>query len=202
MKYKEFLNPEIRFNKNYIKIAKEEKEPCAKNDDFKKKIKINSDHHSRCRYINPETNKRCKNFLGKYPKFCYSHTMLIENLYLDESQILNGGIGLFSGPYGIEKDQIIGKYSNYTNHLSYKLHDKRCSKDKNCFEYIFCHKNKCWDASDIRSTITRYINDAINTNFKNNCRFQIIDNNVYIIASRNIKPFKELFVSYGTNFWN
>lgn len=202
MKYIEFTNPDHRYNKNSIKVARSNRLPLAKESDFKNKIKTKSDSHSKCRYINPETHKRCKNSLGIYPKFCYTHTMLIENLYVDESKIKNGGIGLFSGPFGIKKNQIIGKYSNPQNYLPSHLHDRRCLKDKNCFQYVFCDKNKCWDASDIRSTITRYINDARGTEFRNNCYFEIINNDVYVIASRNIKPFKELFVSYGGNYWN
>jgi hypothetical protein len=202
MKYIQFINPDKRYNINLIKIAREKSIPLAKEPFFKKKIKTTSDGHSRCRYINPETNKRCKNSLGIYPKFCHTHTVLIENLYLDESKIKNAGLGLFSGPFGIQKNQIIGKYSSPQNYLPSHLHDRRCQKDKNCYQYVFCDNNKCWDASDIRSTLTRYINDARGSEFRNNCYFEIINKDIYVISSRNIKPHKELFISYGGNYWN
>ena len=208
MMYKEFINPKYRFDKRYIKIAKESSPPSPNSKNFDKLLKLDSDHKSKCRYINPETNIRFKNHLGIYPKFCYSHSLSIDNLYLDESQIKKGGIGLFTGPYGFQKNQIIGKYGDNINYLSPKTYDERCTTNEKCYTYIFCKgsfpdpKNKCWDASDIRSTITRYINDAYGSKFKNNCHFEIIKDDVYIIASKNIKPLRELFISYGTNYWN
>lgn len=201
MEYSQFINPDYRYNKKTIIIAKEKSPPFAKNNDFKKIVDKENEEYRRCRYINPESNKRCKNPLGVYPKFCYTHTILIENLYLDESNIKNGGVGLFSGPYGIQKNQIVGKYSDIRSFLPHHLHNRRCSKDKNCYQYVFCDSNKCWDARHIRSNITRYINDARGSEYHNNCYFEVIGNDVYVIASRNIKHDKELFVSYGNNYW-
>jgi hypothetical protein len=83
--------------------------------------------------------------------------------------------------------------------------EKRC-KDDNCWSYIFCDegqssKTKCWDGLDIRSTIIRNINDAHNSKFKNNAYFDIKKGKVYAIASRTIKPHREIFIDYGENYW-
>jgi hypothetical protein len=131
--------------------------------------------------------------------------MLINNVYIAKSQIEAAGNGLFAGPYGFKRGDVIGKYSYPWNKVKLKTLESRCRKDK-CWSYVFCDEGEdgqtqCWDGLDIRSTLMRNINDAHNSKFKNNSYFDVIDGEVYVIASRNIKPSRELYCSYGKLFW-
>jgi uncharacterized protein YifE (UPF0438 family) len=203
-----FKSPVKKFQLGKFKQADHPKSPSPKRNDYPKKAKTKSDTTSRCTYIHPETQKRCKNKLGIYPEFCHLHTLAIHNLYIAPSQIPNAGNGLFAGPYGFKKGDIIGRYNESWNEVSLGQLEKRC-KDDHCWSYVFCDddnqkdykKTKCWDGLDIRSTLMRNINDAHGSNFKNNSVFDVIKGNVYVIATRNIKPKTEIFVNYGKSYW-
>lgn len=204
---KHFKNPDTNFIEGNFKKIKV-KSPSPKRKDYQKMAKTKHDNHSKCSYIHPSTGSRCKIKLGLYPQYCQLHTMLIENLYIAKSNIENAGNGLFVGPYGFKKDDIIGKYSYPWNKVNLSTLENRC-KDDQCWSYVFCNdrNNKhnkhtqCWDGLDIRSTIIRNINDAHNSKFRNNSYFEIKNDEVYAIASRNIKPFSEIFIAYGSKYW-
>ena len=201
---KSFKSPDPNFVKgNFKSIKKKHISPKRKDYEIKAKTKV--DKTSKCGYINNSNNSRCKLKLGLYPEYCHLHTMLIDNVYIEKSNIRKGGNGLFVGPYGFKKGDIIGKYSFPYNQVSLENLERRCKKEK-CWDYVFCDmKNKgqkCWDGLDLRSTIIRNINDAHNSKFRNNSYFEVKGDNVYARASRNIKPFSEIFISYGSKYWN
>ena len=57
-----------------------------KRSDYEELAVVKPDGHSKCSFIDPKTNKRCKLFLEMYPKFCHLHTILTvtyfkENVY-------------------------------------------------------------------------------------------------------------------------
>ena len=232
MSKKVFENPNKLYNYNYFKTTTPLN--VTKTDDI-------------CDYINPETNKRCKNHIGKNPRFCSPHTLLIDNVFISKSHIKNAGNGLFAGKYGFKKDDIIGVYSNENNKLLYSDVKRNCETIKNdsCWEYTLCDVKKkyqndddvvCWDGIHPRSTIHRYINDAFNSKYKNNSFFIIKKKRVYtdvgatdtdvgatdtdvgvystvkkqfkmipvayIMASKKIDPYEEIFVSYGKKYWS
>lgn len=164
---------------------------------------------------NKTTCKRCNKILNLYPKLCFIHTLKMNNLYISKSEIPNVGMGLFAGPLGFKKGDIIGKYSSNNNHITY---GELLENNKNCptnmlnerTKYILCNLKKdnenqndviCWDGLDIRSTILRFINDVYKTDFKVNTYFTIKTNQAYVIASKDIPPFHELYISYGTKYW-
>jgi uncharacterized protein YifE (UPF0438 family) len=203
-----FTNPSENFKDGSFETAPRPKSPSPKTKDYRRRSKKKADKQSKCTYIHPDTGKRCKNLLDLYTQFCELHTMMINNVYISKSQIPNAGNGLYAGPYGFKKGDVIGKYSQPWNDVTLGTLNKRCKND-NCWNYVFCDeddpknvdKTKCWDGYDIRSTLMRNINDAHKSNFKNNCYFDVIKGEVYIIASKKIKPHKELFVSYGPNYF-
>ncbi len=192
-------------NNNYIignfSTTKRPYSPSPKRRDYSIRAQTKEDFKSRCTYIHPQTGKRCRNELGMYPEFCELHTMMVYNLYIAPSQIPQGGNGLYVGPYGFKKGDIIGEYSFSWNKVSFNTLNNRCKEDLNCWDYTLCEQEQCWDGLDIRSTLMRNINDAHGSNFRNNAYFDIIDGHVYVIASRNVKPHRELLVTYGQDFW-
>lgn len=196
-----FKNKEPNYVKGNFKMVKQ-KQISPKRKDYESRVRIKPDKTSKCGYIN-SNNSRCNLKLGLYPEYCYLHTMLIDNLYIAKSNIKNGGNGLFVGPYGFKKGDIIGKYSYPYNEVSLETLERRCKKEK-CWDYVLCdlEKKKCWDSMDLRSTILRNINDAHNSKFRNNSYFEMRGKDVYAKASRNIKPFSEIFISYGSKYWH
>jgi hypothetical protein len=206
---KQFKSPIKKYQEGNFKKTKHPLSPSPKRQNYETKAKKSSDHISRCTYINPLTNKRCRNKLGIYPEYCYLHTIAIQNVYIAPSQITKGGNGLFAGPFGFKKGDIIGRYNHKWNAVTLGKLEKRCNNNY-CWSYVFCDddnnkdytKTKCWDGLDIRSTLMRNINDAHGSKFKNNAIFDVIKGNVYVIASKNIKPKSEIFVNYGKYYWN
>jgi hypothetical protein len=126
-------------------------------------------------------------------------------LYIAESNIPNSGNGLFAGPYGFKKGDSIGKYNFAWNSVKLSTLEKRCTTER-CWDYIFCKDTSkegsketlCWDGLDIRSTLMRNINDGKHAN---NSYFKIVRGDVHVIASRTIKPNREILVSYGSDYW-
>lgn len=201
-----FKNPDINYREGYFNTETLPYSISPTESNYHELVITNKDNHSKCIYIDNNTGKRCKLKLKNYPKYCYLHTMLVENIYISKSNIEKAGKGLFAGPYGFKKGQIIGKYSTPNNSINLGNVKKNCENKENCWAYIFCEDNEndnamCWDSLGIRSSIIRYINDAYNTHFKNNCYFDIIDNEVYVIASKKIKKNEEIMVSYGYKYW-
>jgi hypothetical protein len=202
---KTFKNPDKNFVEGNFKKTKRPYTPSPKRRDYPKKAQTKPDKKSKCTYVHPDTGKRCTNLLGIYPEYCELHTMMIHNVYVAKSNIEGAGNGVYAGPYGFKKGDIIGKYSYIWNEVKMGSLLKRCDDD-NCWSYVFCdegdeNNTQCWDGLDIRSTLMRNINDAHGSSFKNNAYFDVIEGDVYVIASRNIKPTRELFVTYGSSFW-
>jgi hypothetical protein len=159
-------------------------------------------------------HKDCQNKIEMYPKYCFIHTLILYNVFISKSNIKNAGYGLFAGPKGFKKDDIIGEYSSNENKVSQGEIKKSCfNKDKTCWTYVLCESDKinddvvCWnDTNELNSTYVRYINDAYNTKYENNASFYIKkehnEKRAYVIAKKDIRPYEEIFVSYGNYYWN
>ena len=159
-----------------------------------------------CSYIHSETGKRCCLKLGLYTDFCELHTMMVDNVYIKKSNIEKAGMGLFAGPYGFKKGDIIGKYSYPWDKIKLK---NKC-KNNECWKYVFCQDKKdnshCWLGFDIKGSIILNIQpiyerkgkigDASTSRFNINSVFQIKNKEIYVLATSNIKPNKEIFASY------
>ena len=201
-----FKSPVKKYTVGHFRTSPKPRTPSPAKANYAKLAQTRPDKHSRCIYIDPTTKRRCQLHLGPYPQYCELHTMLIENLYIAKSNIRAAGNGLFAGPYGFKRGEVIGIYSNSRNKVPLGKLKRRCGNDDHCWSYVFCdsgdHSNtKCWDGLDIRSTIIRNINDAHKSGFRNNAYFDIKDGKVYAIASRTIKPHREIFIDYGDNYW-
>lgn len=203
---KKFQSRDRNYVEGSFKTTSRPKTPSPKKSNYQDVAVTKDDGKSRCTYVHPSTGKRCLNKLGLYPQFCKLHTMMVHNVYIAPSHIEHGGNGLYAGPYGFKKGDIIGRYSYPWNEVSMGTLEKRC-KDDNCWSYVFCDDeradgmSKCWDGLDIRSTLMRNINDAHNSQYRNNSYFDVIKGEVHVIASRKIKPMTEILVSYGKSYW-
>jgi uncharacterized protein len=120
-------------------------------------------------------------------------------LYVDVSQIPNSGKGLFTS-IPIEKDEIISKYVGEI--LSDEEAQKRVDEGDDQYfmnlpsgEVFDCKFTKCF---------AKYANDAegLPSKFKNNSFIAMDDDdNVVLVAKRDIKSGEEIFTGYGKSYW-
>ena len=217
---RKFKSPNKKYRSPNFKTTKRPFSPSPKRKDYEK-IAQTKPSQERCTYIDPESNRRCKLHIGIYPKYCHIHTTLIENLFVAPSSIPNGGNGLFAGPLGFKKNDIIGEYSQEWMEVKSGRLDKRNGKDKSGeykdvnYSYIFCDEQKkgqkekdvqCWDGLDKNSTIVRNANDAHGSKHRNNAYFDTRKGkdgktHVYMIASRNIAGMREVRCDYGNSYF-
>lgn len=167
----------------------------------------------RCRYIDWDEhsgkNVQCSNPVGIYPTYCELHTILIDNLYIAPSGIKDWGAGLFAGPLGFHKNQIIGEYSQSWTRIKHnQLFSRNGRGQKVNSAYAFCDEEDdvCWDGLDKSSTIIRNANDARGSGYRNNAYFDIRKDkygqkHVYMVASRRIAPTKQIFCDYGEDYF-
>jgi hypothetical protein len=121
-------------------------------------------------------------------------------LYIKTSQILNAGKGLYTA-IDIHKNEVISIFKGKIltqEQIKYRINLKKDNYFINMIDgSILDSKNtKCF---------AKYANDASNCssiNLKNNSKITLDeDNNVCLVATKNIKANDELFCSYGAKYW-
>lgn len=121
-------------------------------------------------------------------------------LYIATSQLPNAGNGLFTA-IDIYKDEIITLFkgeilSNKESEMRVKLNEDRY--------FINMLDGTIMDSMHT-DCFAKYANDSegiSTTSFKNNSKIALDDNdNVCIIATKNIKSEEEIFCSYGKKYW-
>lgn len=123
-------------------------------------------------------------------------------LVVKKSQLPSAGKGLFTTK-DIKKGSKIIEYRGEV--IDWKEYCKRVKEDKDGY-LAFISRKKCIDAYNTPQYKARYANDAEGLikikGIKNNAEYQIIDDKVYIVATRDIKAGEEIFVSYSKDYWN
>jgi hypothetical protein len=121
-------------------------------------------------------------------------------LYVKQSQIPNAGDGLFTF-LPIYKNEIISLFKGKI------LSDKEAErKAKNGTDRYFINmlNGSIMDSMNVKC-FAKYANDAenfIKTDFTNNATITLDDeNNVCLVATRDINDGEEVFCSYGTKYW-
>ena len=126
------------------------------------------------------------------------------SLEVKKSKIPGAGKGLFAKEMFKRNDKVI----EYTGEI---ITWKECQKRNEALDgvglyYFYVSDKKCIDAQNVPESLARYANDAAGfvrlPGFRNNARFEVIKSKPYIIASRNIKPGDEIYVSYGKEYWD
>jgi len=214
MPSKKFRSPIKKFKKGSFKKAKDHhKSPSPARKDYEKRVQTKPSKE-RCLYIDPTTKHRCQLEIGIYPEFCQFHSMLIENLFIAPSNIKGAGNGLFAGPMGFEKGDIIGEYSKpYTKVKHGRLWNRNGPDSDYVDAYVYCVQPEegqadedlqCWDGLDKNSTIVRNANDSHGSKFKSNAHFEEYKSkgeyHVYMVASKNIPAMTEVFCDYGADY--
>ena len=115
------------------------------------------------------------------------------DLYLQPSQILCAGLGVFTRVF-IPKDQLIGNYIGQIKH----------NNSISCgMSYSVCLNSEYYiDAFDYPRTILAMINDARFSNFTNNCVLITYSHTADIWTVKDIEMNSELFFDYGDDYWS
>ena len=152
-------------------------------------------------------NKRCKK-KTRTSGHCWIHLSKYRNLRIKKSTIPNAGFGLFASKKPFKRGDLIGKYTgrivkNIALDKTYKKHPKY----KGLAPYSLCNsiEDNSWCVNANRSSDgpVRYANDK-SLNAANICP-KIVNKKplkIETYASKQIKPQQEIFMSYGTNYWN
>ena len=120
-------------------------------------------------------------------------------LYTEPSQIENAGMGLFTA-VDINKGEIIATFHGEV------LTDEEAEERVESGDDQYFMELPSGEILDCKFTdgFAKYANDAegVPTNFKNNSYIGIDDDdNVVLIAKRNIKADEEIFTGYGKAYW-
>lgn len=122
-------------------------------------------------------------------------------LYLKTSQIPNAGKGLFTA-IDINKGEIISVFKGEI--LTDRQIDIRVKNNKDRY-FIQMLDGTIMDSMNVKC-FAKYANDAkgsLDSALKNNSRIAVSDDDeVCIIATRNIKADEEIFCGYGKEYWN
>jgi SET domain-containing protein len=121
-------------------------------------------------------------------------------LYVAASQLPNSGNGLFTA-IPIYKDEVI---SLFKGEILTELQAKLRAKKGNDKYFINMIDGTIMDSMHTKC-FAKYANDAegfSKSKFKNNAKISLDeDDNVCIIATKNIKIGEEIFCGYGKEYW-
>ncbi len=121
-------------------------------------------------------------------------------LFIAPSQLPNSGNGLFTA-IAIYKDEVI---SLFKGEVLTALQAKLRSNKGNDKYFISLPNGTMMDSMRV-ACFAKYANDAegySKSKFKNSSKIALDeDNNVCIIATRNIKVNEEIFCGYGKAYW-
>jgi hypothetical protein len=127
------------------------------------------------------------------------------DLYVRQSGIKNSGLGIFTNSF-IPKDSLIDEYYGelifgiYGGEYYFSVTDLI---GINALNLPRCYMAMLNDAS-YKPQSNRGLKKFTPHNFTNNCHFLVNDeiNKVYVYSLVDIVPNSELFISYGSNYWN
>lgn len=121
-------------------------------------------------------------------------------LYIETSQLKNAGKGLFTA-IDIYKHEVI---SIFKGEILTEIEAKNRVKNETDKYFINMIDGTIMDSMNIEC-FAKYANDAEayeKSEFKNNSKITLDDdNNVCIVATKNLKSSDEIFCSYGKRYW-
>lgn len=121
-------------------------------------------------------------------------------LYVETSQIQNAGKGLFTA-IDLYKHEVIAIFKG---EILTEMEAKNRVENQKDKYFINMIDGTIMDSMQV-DCFAKYANDAEafeNSKFKNNAKISLDDeNNVCIMATKNIKSQSEIFCSYGKRYW-
>lgn len=136
-------------------------------------------------------------------KYCNANSIEAKEsdyLYIGPSQLVNSGNGLYTA-IAIYKDEVI---SLFKGEILTSLQAKLRANKGNDKYFISLPNGTMMDSMRV-ACFAKYANDAEGFSkslFKNSAKIALDENNqVCIIATRNIKINEEIFCGYGKAYW-
>lgn len=127
------------------------------------------------------------------------------DLFIAKSSIVNSGFGVFTNEFIPKETMIDLYYGEYTESLPGGEYFFRIDNDGgiNAIDMPRCYMAMLNDAS-YRPKSNRQKRKFIEHNYNNNCYFNVDDINkiVKIFSLVDIEKGSELFISYGSEYWN
>ncbi|MEP6683824.1 MAG: SET domain-containing protein-lysine N-methyltransferase [Parafilimonas sp.] len=126
--------------------------------------------------------------------------LLEKQLVVKRSTIPGSGKGLFTKQF-IAKETRIIEYKG-------KITTWKIIKKSPVFNaYVFyMNSNRVIDAMNYKKAFARFANDAKGITkikgLKNNCRYEVDGNKVFIVSVVDINAGSEILVSYGKEYWD
>jgi len=121
-------------------------------------------------------------------------------LYVTTSQLSNAGKGLYTA-IQIYKDEIISVFKGEI--ITDEVAKKRVELNQDQY-FINMLDGSIMDSMNVEC-FAKYANDAegfASSKYKNNSKIALDEeNNVCLIATKNIKAKEEIFCSYGKKYW-
>ncbi|CAB3985446.1 SET domain-containing [Paramuricea clavata] len=162
----------------------------------KRKPKSQSIRKSQQCVSNTQKDARCRKRTAHTEK-CWIHLAKQNNLRIKPSNVAGAGKGLFAWKKPITRGKLISKYTG--RKLSKKELDKKYGDD--VAKYAVCNKRgRCVDATYTTDAAARFVNDSRGTSFQNNAKIK--GNQMFKLkATKKIPANREIFTSYGDEYW-
>lgn len=123
-------------------------------------------------------------------------------LIVKKSQLPNSGKGLYTTK-PIKKGEHVLEYLGEI--INWKEYEKRVKENKDGYLF-FINNKRCIDAYPTPQHKARYANDAAGLGrvkgLKNNCDYEIVGDQCFILAKRDIAAGEEIFVNYTKEYWD
>lgn len=123
-------------------------------------------------------------------------------LIVKKSQLPAAGKGLYTSK-PIKKGEPVIEYKGEI--INWKEYEKRVKENKDGYLF-FINNKRCIDAFPTPQHKARYANDAAGLSrvkgLKNNCDYEIIGDQCFIVARRDIEAGEEIFVNYTKEYWD
>jgi uncharacterized protein len=122
-------------------------------------------------------------------------------LIVKKSQLPKAGKGLFTTK-AIKKGEKIIEYKGEI--IEWKEYEKRVLESKDGYLF-FISRKRCIDAWSTPQHKARYANDAAGLvkvkGLRNNSEYEVVKDQCFIVAKRNIEAGEEIFVDYTADYW-
>ena len=129
---------------------------------------------------------------------CWIHLAKYDNLRIKPSNIINGGKGLFSWKNRIPRGRILGKFSG--RRRTKQQLDQRYGNQ--VAQYAVCNtQGQCIDSNHTTDGAVRFANDSRGSPFQNNAKIKGRNTIFRLKATKAIPANREIFTSYGREYW-
>ena len=152
-----------------------------------------------CSMCNAKTKKGqpCKNVTCKWSPKCHAH----RDVEIKKSTIPNSGNGVFA-TRDLKKNQIVGNYTVGTRKMSAEQLNKKFPENKQRTHIWSKSKTEFYDAKSTKSVAGIFNNCRPQDSRVIRCKNQAkITNFGNVRLTENVKKGKEIFTTYGREYW-